>query len=291
MITTRQSGCGRHEQRQRKFRIDLMSEELKQKPTAMVDLAQMEKDLLAQLNDATQDPRPILWKLAFICNRSRQPEPAMDYLKRLLALEPDLEKKAAVILALGQSMEQLCDWPGAIRFYREALVLEPMSNITWYFIHNNLGFCYNQIGNFAEGEKCCRAAIRINPARPNAHKNLGLALAGLGQYRLAAESYVAGTLNFAGDPRSYRLLTQLVQEHPELGLEFAAPMERCGKHVAFAQTASSRAMAENPYRVLLGLEGTPWQNLCAFCLHAICGNSIQIVEAKTLTDFIRLAEN
>ena len=42
------------------------------------------------------------------------------------------------------------------------------------------------LGHFAEGEKFCRAAIEINPSRPNGHKNLGIALAGQGQYREAA---------------------------------------------------------------------------------------------------------
>jgi CheY-like chemotaxis protein/Tfp pilus assembly protein PilF len=267
------------------------AEEPASKPApASADPAQMEKALLAQLNDSTQDHRPVLWKLAVIYNRTQRPEPAMDCLRRLLALEPDLEKKAACILALGQSMEQLGDWSGAIRFYGEALALEPMSNSTWYFIHNNLGYCHNQLGDFAAGEQRCRAAITINPVRPNAYKNLGFALAGQGDYRQAAHWYVTGTLNFAGDPRSFHLLKQLLAEHPQLDFEFGEPCARCERHVGFAQAARERAMAGQPYRVLLGLENSPWADQCGQVLFALGGGNLQVAGAKSLSEFLNLGE-
>src|SRR4029077_6303471 len=96
----------------------------------------------------------------------------------------------------------------------------PAATTVWYFIHNNLGYSYNQVGQFEEGERCCRSAIQINPCRPNGHKNLGIALAALGKYRDAAMSYITGTFHHAGDARSFKLLKELIQEHPELAFDF-----------------------------------------------------------------------
>jgi tetratricopeptide (TPR) repeat protein len=201
------------------------------------DLVQMEKDLQQQLKQPDQNPKDVLWKLAWLYNATRRPEQAMKYLRQLLAAESDLEIKAACILGLGQSMEQLNDFPAAIQFYREAMIMEPARNDTWYFIHNNLGYSYNQIGQFAEGEKCCRTAIQINPARPNAHKILGIAMSAQGRYREAALSYITGTYNHAGDGRSFKLLKELVQEHPALEFEFLSQIERCETMVELAARA------------------------------------------------------
>jgi tetratricopeptide (TPR) repeat protein len=105
-----------------------------------------------------------------------------------------LEQKAACVLVMGATAEKKQDFEAAVRFYREALAMEPVRNDVWYFIHNNLGYSLNMLGQFAEGEKFCRAAIEINPFRPNGHKNLGIALAGQGRYREAARCFVTATL-------------------------------------------------------------------------------------------------
>ena len=116
--------------------------------------------------------------------------------------------------------EQKGDFEAAAGYYREALALEPMQQDAWYFIHNNLGFSFNQMGRFAEGEKCCRAAIEICFARPNGHKNLGMALSGQGRFREAAQSYHTAMKVAPDDPRSFDLLRNLLREHPELRNDF-----------------------------------------------------------------------
>jgi Flp pilus assembly protein TadD len=135
---------------------------------------------------------------------------------------------------MGQAMEQVGDYPAAVRYYKEALALEPTHTFTWYFINNNLGFSLNTLGQFAPGEIYCRKAIEVDATRPNAHKNLGIALAGQGEHREAAKSFVTATQANAADSRAFRLLQDLLRQHPELEYEFAGAAESCQKAVEVA---------------------------------------------------------
>jgi tetratricopeptide (TPR) repeat protein len=114
------------------------------------------------------------------------------------------------------------------------LALEPMHTSTWYFINNNLGFCLIALDRFAEAENYCRKAIETDPNRPNAYKNLGAALSGQGQYRDAAQCFIAATQLNAADDRAYLLLRELLREHPELEFEFETAAACCQKAVEAA---------------------------------------------------------
>ena len=72
------------------------------------------------------------------------------------------------------------------------------------------------------------------PTRPNGHKNLGIALAGQGNFREAAQCFVTATRVDASDRRSFDLLTKLLAEHPELEFEFAVEVECCRQAVGVA---------------------------------------------------------
>jgi tetratricopeptide (TPR) repeat protein len=202
-----------------------------QGPVVELSLAETEKMLLKTLDDAKADPTQALWNLAQFYKLSKQHEKALERLRELMALLPDLEKKADCVLTMGQAMEQVGDFAAAVRYYKEALALEPTHSFTWYFINNNLGFSLNSLGQFAEGEIYCRKAIEINSQRPNGHKNLGIALAGQGRYQDAARCFVAATQANAADPRAFRLLQDLVKQHPELEFEFEGAVESCRKAV------------------------------------------------------------
>ena len=259
--------------------------------SAEPDFAQMERVLKEQLDQADKNPRDVLWQLARLYNATKRHDQALQCLRRILASESDLEVKASCVLALGQTMEQCNDFPAAITFYREAMAMEPMRNDTWYFIHNNLGYCYNQVGQFDEGERCCRSAIQINPFRPNGYKNLGIALAAQGKYREAAISYITATFNHAGDARSFKLLQELIKEHPELAFDFQSQFERCEKSVRFAAVALERARSGRPFKVLLGSAGSEWLNLCGYTLQAISGGAVGIQVVENLSQFIEAAGN
>ena len=171
--------------------------------------------------------------------------------------------------------------------------MEPERNHAWYFIHNNLGYSLNQLGQFAEGEKCCRDAIEINPSRPNAHKNLGIALAGLGQYREAAEAFINATYNNAGDTRSFGLLKKLLQEHPELEFDFQKQFTKCEQIVKFSDAAIKRARAGKTLKVLVGTNEPKWKEMCVYVLRAMTGGAVEIYLTTRFNDLIEkgCAEN
>jgi tetratricopeptide (TPR) repeat protein len=201
----------------------------------VVELSREEAELflLNKLREAKDDPKDALWQLARFYNHTKQHELALDYLRQVMALEVDTDSKAASVLAMGQTMEQANDYEAAVRFYREAFALEPVHTRTWYFINNNLGYSLNTLGKFDEGEHFCRAAITIDGQRPNAFKNLGIALRGRGEWAEAAQCFIKATRADASDPRAMKLLEALLVQHPELGL--AGELEYCQQAVGVAR--------------------------------------------------------
>ena len=203
-------------------------------PLVELSAEEAEKLLLKRLDEAKADPTEALWQLAHFYKQVKQHEKALERLRQLMQRLPDPEQKAQCVLTMGQAMEQVGDYRTAVRYYKEALALEPTHTFTWYLINNNLGFSLNTLGQFEQGENYCRKAIEAAPTRPNAHKNLGIALAGRGEYREAARSFVTATQADAADARAFHLLQDLLRKHPELEYEFEAVAESCQKAVEFA---------------------------------------------------------
>ena len=203
-----------------------------------------ERILLEQLAAERDDPTQAMWNLAQFYKRSGKLDRAVEILRDLLDRTPDPEPKAQIALTLGQAAEQASDFELAVRFYREALVMEPCEPMHWYLIHNNLGFSLNKLGQFAQGEAYCRRAIAINSKRPNAYKNLGLALCGQARHQEAAEAFVRATMADAADDRALKHLEGLLSEHPELEAEFASPLRACREAVRVAQEAAAKVWDE-----------------------------------------------
>lgn len=196
-------------------------------PVVEVTAEEMEKMLLKRLEAEKDHPLDALWELARLYQQTKQAEKGLACLRQALKLMPDAEQKAVCVLRMGQMMETARDYPAAVQFYKEAMALEPMRTDVWYFINNNLGFSLNTLGQFVEGEKYCRNAVEINPNRHNAYKNLGIALAGQGDYAGAARCFVSATQANAADPRAFYLLRDLVRDHPELEYEFGEALSAC----------------------------------------------------------------
>ena len=203
-------------------------------PGVEMSASEAERSLLKRLEAEKDKPIEALWQLARFYQQSRQYPKGVACLRQVLEKMPDTEGKARCVLALGQMMESANDFPTAIAYYKEAFSMEPTQTGTWYFINNNLGYSLNQIGRFAEGERYCRAAITVDDVRPNAFKNLGIALAGQGDFRGAVESYIAATRANAADPRAYQLLRELLKQHPVLAFDFQEQEEACRSAVEFA---------------------------------------------------------
>jgi tetratricopeptide (TPR) repeat protein len=213
-------------------------------PLVELSIRETEKLLLNNLDDAKADPTKALWQLAQFYKLTKQHEKALEHLRQLIQRLPDPEDKAECIFTMGQAMEQVRDYATAVRYYKEALVLEPTHTFTWYFINNNLGFCLNTANRFAEGEIHCRRAIKIDPKRPNAYKNLGIALAGQGQFCEAAQAFVNATQVNAADNRAFNLLKNLLKQHPELEYEFQETLEFCQKAVEVAAKKAAEMRPE-----------------------------------------------
>jgi len=196
---------------------------------------EVERLLQKNLTEARPNLQDALWELARLYSHAKQHEKALEYLRRVMDLLPDPEHKASCVLGMGQTMEQVGDYEAAVRYYREALILEPVNTGTWYLIHNNLGFSLNTLGKFEDGERYCRAALQIDPTRPNAFKNLGLSLQGQQNFVEAARCFIQATQADASDPRSLKLLEELLVQHP--GLDLAEELECCRQAVAVARDA------------------------------------------------------
>lgn len=150
----------------------------------------------------------------------------------------DLDKRAHALLTIGGRLEACKAWAEAIQVYQAVTCIEPVDQKMWYFAHNNLGFCLNQLGRFDEGEAFCRKALKIDPTRSNAYKNTALALQGQGRFVEAAELFITGTLTRPQDGRSLNLLTELLHVHPEIREKMPAiddEIEKCREAVEGAE--------------------------------------------------------
>ena len=192
--------------------------------------AEAERVLLDKLEDEKESP-DALRQLAEFYATTGQYDKALVHFRRLLAVVRDVEEKAHCLLRMGQVMECAGDYSAAVRYYKKAVALKPTDRLVRYFINNNLGFSLSVLGDFFEGEIYCRKAIEIDPERLNGHKNLGIALAGQGWYWEAAECFVAATQKNALDSRASDLLTQLLESHPELEVEFGDVARLCGEAI------------------------------------------------------------
>jgi tetratricopeptide (TPR) repeat protein len=242
--------------------------------------------LLQRVADQKDDPRPAMWELAQLYKLSGRHDQALACLRDLMQRLPDVEQKARCVFTMGQSAEKVGDFVAAVRYYKEALVMEPTHTFTWYFVLNNLGFSLNTLGQYAEGERYCRKAIEVDGSRCNAHKNLGIALAGQGQHREAAKSYVTATQVNSGDTRSLNLLKDLIEQRPELEFEFQSDIARCNHAVTFAAAAIQRAREGRILRVLLGCNESQLDEMFSDIFRGMTGGAVEVLTTARWSDFI-----
>ncbi len=209
------------------------------KPGTELTAAEAERYLLHKLEEEKESPRDALWQLARFYEITEHHKKALVYLRKIVALATNVEAKADYVFEVGKFMERTRDYPAAVRYYRKALALKPTGILVRYFINNNLGFSLCAAGDFAEGEIYCRKAIGIDPGRTNGHKNLGIALAGQGCYQEAAECLIAAAQANALDSRGFDLLTQLLESHPALEVEFGEVARRCGEAIKRIRTRNT----------------------------------------------------
>ncbi len=220
-------------------------------PLVELSFDEAEKRLLRRLEDERDHPEESIWQLVLLYSQAGRQDVAETYLRRLIDRGgADPETRGAQLLALGQLGEQRSDFEGASSYYRLGLACEPEAPDTSFFLRNNLGYCLNVLGQHAEAEQLCRAAIRIQPNRPNGHKNLGIALAAQGRVDDAARAFVDAVRANAADPRALRHLEELLAKHPDIATrvpEVGERLENCRKAVEVA-AALQRATAPRVHR-------------------------------------------
>jgi tetratricopeptide (TPR) repeat protein len=172
--------------------------------------------LLARRIENPERLKRRLWNLACECEVKGYQQAVYGYCEKMLLLADDAGEKANCFLMMGLAMEQMQNYEAAFIAYLKGVDLQQDSEDIWYFLNNNAAFCLNQLGRYREAEKYCRIAIKVEPRRHNAYKNLGIALQNLGQYAEAARNFIFATRLCPTDKRALELLIKLATAHPEI---------------------------------------------------------------------------
>ena len=160
-----------------------------------------EKRLAASMRKHQRAARESAFGLIHLYATHRQDESARAVALLLITAHMDPGARAVECLELGVRMEEASCFDLAAWAYAAGIACEPTDTDLWYWLSNNLGFALNQTGRHAASEPHCRAAIRCDSGRHNAHKNLGVALEGQGRIAEAARSYVSAVRAEPGDGR------------------------------------------------------------------------------------------
>lgn len=176
----------------------------------------VEADLRARVTACEDALEDAVWQIARFYSAAGRLDEATACVMRLLDGTTDPAKQAGGYLALGQLLEQEDRYAEAEVAYARGLAIMPAAGKVGYFLRNNRGYCLNELGRHAEAEVHCRAAIALDPARHNAHKNLGLALAGQGRLGEAAHCLLEADRLYPADDRARRYLAELLAAHPEV---------------------------------------------------------------------------
>ena len=193
----------------------------------MVDVEDTERMCarVAETAEGQEGLRSALLALAQDCMTEGFREAAVVYIEKGMALADD-RMRVGLCLRIGLSMEGVEDYATAARVYAIGARGGRGRFDHWYFVHNNLGYCLNMCGRFAEAEPWCRAAIGIDPEAHNAYKNLGLALAGQGRLAEAAREFMRAFDLCPQDARALVHLEDMLRAHPETAREVPEIAER-----------------------------------------------------------------
>jgi tetratricopeptide (TPR) repeat protein len=173
-------------------------------------------DLCARVAKSEETLEDAIWQLARFYSFVGRHEDATACVERCLAGARDPAKQAAGCLGLGQLLEQQDRYAEAEAMYARGLEIPSAPTKVCYLLHYNRGYCLNILGRHADAEVHTRVALAIDSTRHNAHKNLGLALAGQGRLGEAARCLLDADRRCPGDTRARGHLTELLTENPEI---------------------------------------------------------------------------
>jgi tetratricopeptide (TPR) repeat protein len=179
--------------------------------------------LLERLKNSNTDEDYFRWML-FVVGFYRginKIDAATELLEGFIKVSKDPEQAAHCHLALGQiaTDEQRLDT--ALKHFATALDFAPEKGKVAYVLHNNIGYCLNQLRRFVDGEKHCRLAIAIDWTRASAFRNLGVSLQGQGMLVDAAWALVEAINAESSDNRARAILQKLVSANAEMAVQNA----------------------------------------------------------------------
>ncbi|QLE51372.1 tetratricopeptide repeat protein [Nostoc sp. C057] len=94
-------------------------------------------------------------------------------------------RKASLLLKLGNLLITANEYEAVIAFYDQALKIKPDDNQVWY----NRGYVLHNLGRYEEALASYNQALKIQPYEDKAWYNRGIALFNLGRYKEALASY------------------------------------------------------------------------------------------------------
>lgn len=177
--------------------------------------------LLQRLNNTTTEEEYFRWML-FVVGFYRgvnKISEAIELLDGYIKSDHNNENKAHCHLALGQIATDEKRFAVAMEHFHSALALRPEKRKVKYVLHNNIGFCLNQLNRHIEAEKYCRAAIDIDWTRASAFRNLGISLKGQGNLISAAWVLAEAIITDPTDSRARQIVEQLVKSNPRLTVQ------------------------------------------------------------------------
>ncbi len=186
-----------------------------------VPTQETEKLLIERLQNSKTDEDYFRWLLFVVAfyRGIEKIDSARALLQMFLDSNPDDDKKAHCHLALGQIATDEQRLETALNHFLLALKLSPRQTKVTYVLHNNAGYCLNQLARHREAEQHCRLALAIDSLRPSAYRNLGISLQGQKDHKSAAWAFVESVKADSSDTKAQQLLSNLVDKHPVLRIE------------------------------------------------------------------------
>ena len=149
-------------------------------------------------------------------DNSHVPDQKREQIEHMLSEADEPDEQTYAFLCLGALWEKREDWLSAIDNYTKALAAGSRRTDFLYYGNNNLGYSLIQLGRFFDAEGFCLAALEVDPARHNAHKNLGLVRQGQERWQEAAFCFIKAYSLCPNDKRAWHLLMALLRLHPYL---------------------------------------------------------------------------
>lgn len=177
--------------------------------------------LLERLKNSKTDEDYFRW-LLFVVGFYRgvnKIDSAVNLLEGYIRMNKNTEQSAHCHLALGQIATDEQKLETALKHFLAALEMGPKKPKVSYVLQNNIGYCLNGLGRFAEGEKYCRRAIEMDWVRASGYRNLGVSLQGQGDLTGAVWALAEAVKADSADNRARLLLDKLLVANPKLGIQ------------------------------------------------------------------------